>query len=268
VDIRYSYKNVPTIRKFSECDDFLRGLMGPFGSGKSSGCVTEIVARALKQKAGQDGVRRSRWGVIRNSYPQLRDTTIKTVHQWLPPAHFGDYKIADHSYLVKAFEGVELEILFRALDRPDQVSNLLSLELTGAWVNEAREVPWTIIEALQGRVGRYPAVREGGCTWYGVFMDTNPPDVDSRWYKFFEERGDNPHPPGFASLFKQPSGLSKRAENLSNLPRNYYTNLAQGKDKEWVKVYVHGEYGFVIDGRPVYPEYVDEAHCVADIPDL
>lgn len=39
----------------------------------------------------------------------------------------------------------------------------LSLELTGAWVNEAREIPWAVIKALQGRVGRFPAVTDGGC---------------------------------------------------------------------------------------------------------
>jgi hypothetical protein len=34
-----------------------------------------------------------------------------------------------------------------------------------------------------------------------------------------------------------------------------------GKDADWVKVYVNGEYGFVSDGRPVYPEYRDNLHC-------
>lgn len=240
---------------------FIRGLMGPFGSGKSSGCIWEIVQRGLAQKAGRDGIKRTRWAVIRNSYPQLRDTTIKTVHQWFPPNIFGEYKSTDHSYLIKEFEKCEIEILFRALDRPDHISNLLSLELTGAWVNEAREVPWTIIEALQGRVGRFPAVRDGGPSWHGIIMDTNPPDADSKWYRFFEERK---NPPAFAQIFKQPSGLSREAENLKNLVggQEYYRKLAIGKEPEWVKVYIHGEYGYVIDGRPVFPQYSDAMHCV------
>ncbi|MFT8644996.1 MAG: hypothetical protein ABF821_13330, partial [Gluconacetobacter sp.] len=139
-----------------ESDAFIRGLMGPFGSGKSSGCVWEIVLRGLRQAPGADGVRRSRWAVIRNSYRQLEDTTIRTVHQWFPPMRFGRWKPTEHSYVINRMvaEGdekpAEIELLFRALDRPDQVGNLLSLELTGAWVNEAREVPWAIIEAVQG----------------------------------------------------------------------------------------------------------------------
>lgn len=260
MEIRFSYRDAPTIKRFAECDAFIRGLMGPFGSGKSSGCVVEILQRGLAQKPGPDGIRRTRWAAIRNSYRQLADTTIKTVHQWLPPYHFGDWKPSEQRYIINAFPQCEIEILFRALDRPDQVGNLLSLDLTGAWVNEAREVPWAVIEALQARLGRYPAIREGGPSWFGLIMDTNPPDADSKWFRFFEEGG---HDQAFARIFKQPSGLNKDAENLPNLPggREYYTKLAVGKTAEWKKVYIDGQYGFVIDGKPVYPEYSDELHC-------
>lgn len=255
MQIEYSYKSVPTIRNFSKSDKFMRGLMGPFGSGKSSGCVIEIIRRAHAQVPGPDGVRRTRWAVVRNTYKQLEDTTIKTFLNWLPQDRFGTYLKQAHTYIINKFPDVEIEVLFRALDRPDQVDNLLSLELTGAWVNEAREVPWSIIDALQGRVGRFPAVKDGGCTWFGVFMDTNPPDEDSPWFKFFEESGaDN------AEIFKQPSGLNN-PENLDHLPPDYYTNLSKGKSPDWVKVYVKGEYGFVRDGKAVYPEYNDNIHC-------
>lgn len=231
--------------------------MGPFGSGKSSGCVIEIVKRAMAQAPGQDGGRKTRWVVVRNTYPQLRDTTIKTFHHWLPPAMFGTWRSSDHDYIIDAFAGCQIEVLFRALDRPEHVSNLLSLEVTGAWVNEAREIPWSIIQALQGRVGRYPSALDGGPTWFGIFADTNPPDADSWWYKLFEERR-----PENAAIFKQPSGRSPEAENLANLPKGYYDNLASGAaDPEWVKVYVDGDYGFVIDGKPVYPSYNDQIHC-------
>lgn len=259
-------------------DAFIRGLMGPFGSGKSSGCVWDLVTRAVRQKPGPDGVRRTRWVAVRNSYRQLADTTIKTVHQWFPPYQFGEWRPSEDRYVIRAIRaaddepGAEVEILFRALDRPDQVGNLLSLELTGAWVNEAREVPWAIIDALQGRVGRFPAQRDGGPTWFGVTLDTNPPDVDSAWFRFFEEADHSEAVealrtamPGwkgeFATLFKQPSGLSPTAENVANLPPGYYPRLCVGKTREWVKVYVEGEYGFTLDGKPVFPEYDDDLHC-------
>lgn len=264
LEIKYSYKGVPTLKAFSQSDAFFRCVVGPFGSGKSSASVIELVQRALAQPAGPDGIRRSRFLVIRNTYRQLNDSTIRTVHQWLPPHLFGDYKQSDQSYRVKAFEGVELEILYRALDRPDHIGNLLSVEATGAWVNEAREVPWPIIEAVQGRVGRYPAVREGGAKWWGVWMDTNPADTDSKLYRYFCEREHNPE---HARLFMQPSGLSDKAENLGNLPggREYYRKMAEGKDPEWVKVYVDGQWGYTLEGRPVFPQYLDHVHCADNV---
>lgn len=258
--MEYSSKHVPTIRKFWNADSFQRMLLGAFGSGKSSGCVQEIVRRACNQLPNNMGVRRTRWAIIRNSYPQLRDTTIRTVLDWYPTPDWGRYSEMNHNYsmqwMLEDDTTVECELLFRALDRPDQVSNLLSLELTGAWVNEAREVPRQIWDALQGRVGRFPSFREEGSTWFGVIGDSNPPDDDHWIYRMFEEeRPDN------AAIFKQPSGRSEEAENLPNLPPDYYKNLAAGKGDDFIKVYIDGEYGFVKEGKPVFPEYSDHVHC-------
>lgn len=282
-EIRYSYKGSPTLKAFAHSDAFVRGLVGPYGSGKSSACVVEIIRRGMAQKAGPDGIRRSRFVVIRNTYAQLKDTSIKTFHQWVPPHLFGEWRVSDHNYTITAFEGVEIEVMFRALDRPDQIGNLLSLELTGAWINEAREVPWAIIDAVQGRVGRYPSMKDGGPTWSGIFMDTNPPDADSWWYVIAEKDGSTEEnkrrldtiaeteeelrhaglltseQPLF-EFFKQPSGLGPNAENLSNLIPGYYLRQKAGKSEEWIKVYLKGEYGFVIDGKPVFPDYNEEVH--------
>jgi hypothetical protein len=153
---------------------------------------------------------------------------------------------------------VHLEILFRALDRPDQLSNLLSLEVTGAWFNEAREIPKTIIEAMDSRIGRYPSPRDGGASWYGIIMDTNPPDDTSWLYKMFEVVR-----PDDWEIFKQPSGLSSHAENTKHLPKNYYVNLAKGKDEMYIRVYIHGQYGFLLTGKPVFQSFVDNIHVAA-----
>lgn len=234
--------------------------MGPFGSGKSSGCVIELVKLADRQRVGPNGKRKARFGVIRNTYRQLEDTTIKTVDQWLPMGVFGQWIKSEHRFIVdKLAPDLEIEFIFRALDRPEHVSNLLSLELTAAWGNEARELPRAIIMALQGRVGRYPAVKDGGCVDPCIILDTNPPDEDSWWYKVFEED----RPEGW-EMFRQPGGRAADAENLPYLPANYYQNLVNGATPEFVKVYVDGEYGFVRDGKPVYPEYIDSLHCSTD----
>ena len=189
------------------------------------------------------------------TYNQLKDTTIRSVHDWFPPKVFGNYHSTDHNYYITKFPGVHLELCFRALDRDDQVSNLLSFEFTSAYFNEVREIPWTMIDAMDGRIGRYPSKRDVGEFWYGLIMDTNPPDEDSKLYKIAERiKPDN------FKMFKQPSGLSTHAENTKHLPKNYYKNLAMGKDEMYIRVYIHGQYGFILSGKPVFGSFKDNVH--------
>jgi hypothetical protein len=245
----------PVAKAFLRDDrSFFRGLMGPFGSGKSTACIMDILRRAQDQRVGKDGKRHSRWAVIRNTYPELRTTTIKSWHQWVPPQLGRWVDSGPPTHHVEAGD-VDLEVIFIALDRPDDIAKLLSMELTGAWVNEAREVPKAVIDGLTGRVGRFPSMLMGGSDWSGIIADTNPPDSDHWWYKLAEEQ----RPEGWA-FFRQPGGLSPDAENVEHLPSDYYKRQLAGKDEDWVNVYVNGNYGFVRDGKPVYPEFRDSVH--------
>lgn len=219
--------------------------------------------KSIAQDPSPDNIRKSRWVVVRNTYRELVDTTIQTFHDWIPESTGiflkKDMKFTIHRPLP---DGTILhaEFLFRALDKPQDIKKLLSLEVTGGWINEAREVPKQIMDMLIGRLGRYPNSRDGGPTWFGLILDTNPPDSDHWFYKLFEVKCPENH-----ALFHQPSGTSPEAENLKNLPANYYINMQAGKDQEWINVYVHGKYGFVQDGKPVFPEYHDDVHSTKEI---
>lgn len=274
------YTPSPTLAKFHASNALVRGIRGPFGSGKSVGCCWELWTRALEQRANKDGVRKSRGLVTRNTYGELTSTTIKTWLDWFPEERFG--KMVHGAPIVQvcrweAEDGtkVELEMMFLALDRPEHVKKLLSLDITFGWMNEAREQPKAILDGLTGRVGRYPRAEDGGATWSGVIMDTNSPDDDHWWYDLAEVT----RPPEFA-FFAQPPGDSEEAENLDWLlqtpeslampvgsperrarGRHYYERLKPGKTDEWIKVYVKGQYGTVHDGKPVYPEWNDNLHA-------
>jgi len=221
------------------------GIMGPVGSGKS-------VAAVMRAMLHMTASRKSRGVIIRNTYRELQDTTLKTWLEWLGP--YGTMNKQDMVWTSRV-PGMEAEVLFRALDKPSDVGKLLSLELTWAWINEAREVPRSIVDMVQTRLGRYPRMVDGPSPWYGLFMDTNPPDDLSWWYKLFEDQ----RPEGWR-LYRQPSALDPDAENLANLPPDYYRRLTQGKDQAWIEVYVGGQYGYVQDGKPVYPQFHDRLH--------
>lgn len=243
-----------TLKRFLSSSAFVRGIQGPFGSGKSTACAIEILRRAAEQEPGPDGVRRTRWAVVRNTYPELKSTTIKTWNDWVP-REWGKMNFGSPiSHRIKT-QTLDVEVLFLALDRDEDVRKLLSLEITGAWLNEARDIPKAIMDAITGRVGRYPPQRISPCTWSGVIMDTNPADTESWWYRLAEET----KPEGF-EFFKQPGGLDPNAENRKYLPKNYYERLTAGKSADWVTVYVHGQYGYVVEGQVVFPMYRDSTH--------
>lgn len=284
--IRYQAPG-PVAEAFLYSRAFVRGIRGPFGSGKSTVCAVSILTQILEQRPDKRGVRRSRWAIVRNTYPELKTTTIPTWHE-IVPSNVGDWKKEGpptHVLTGELDDGTSYhaEVIFLALDSAADVKKLLSMNLTGAWVNEAREVPQSVIDGLTGRVGRYPSEADGGSEWSGVIMDTNPPDTEHWWYTLAE--GDTsdlrkaelvesirrteaelrdlgllqPNQALF-EFFAQPSGLAANAENRENLKAGYYTRLQAGKTQDWIKVYIHGEYGFVMDGKAIYPEYSDTLH--------
>lgn len=233
----------------------------------------EIFGRACAQKP-HNGVRRTRWAVIRNTYPELKSTTIKTWTEWFPFAVMKWDAPISSTVSLPLPDGtkLEMEVWFFPLDRPEEVGKLRSLELTGGWINEASEVAKAVLDMMTQRVGRFPAQRHGGPTWHGVLMDTNMPDDDHYLYRL----GETERPEGW-EFFKQPGGLifkggdwsdrrnyepNPKAENIPNLPGGYeyyYRQLA-GKSKDWIKVFVLAQYGSVIDGKPVYPEWNEDLH--------
>ena len=275
------------VKEFLKDDSFFRGLRGPVGSGKSVSCCIEVFRKALKQEPSPDGKRKSRWAVIRNTNPQLKTTTIKTWLDWFPETTFGNFAYSVPFTHKIHFHDVELEVIFLALDRPEDVKKLLSLELTGVWINEAREIPKSIVDACTMRVGRFPSMKDGGPTWYGVIADTNAPDED-HWWSIMS--GEVPAPdhmseeeslmllkPDNWKFFVQPQGmleikendkikayeLNKDAENIQNVTPEYYSNIIRGKSKSWIDVYVLNRLGTIEDGKVVYPSFREDVH-IAD----
>lgn len=286
------YAPGPVAKAFLKDESFITGIRGPFGSGKSVTVVMKLMrnARLQTKVKAKDGWARRRTAIIRNTYPELRTTTMNTFFAWIPK-HLGHWRDTGPPmlHIVDRQNMFDWEIYFVALDRPDDLKKLLGIELSDVWINEAREVPKAILDGLSGRVGRYPAMWQGGCVNAQIVMDTNPPDTDHWWYILAEQDTTNERNrqviqsmkeaeeslriQGFLkkdqSLFKfhaQPSGRSPEAENIRNLRAGYYEFLMAGKEDDWIKVYVDGEYGFVMDGLPVYPEYKDSMHSGEDFP--
>jgi len=246
------------------------GLIGPVGSGKSTASIMKMMATALSQTP-YNRHRYSRHVAIRNTYDELKRTTIKTFLEWFPEGiakmNWGTPLSAKLHFELPDKTALNSEVFFLSADRPEDVGKLRSFEATTAWLNEASELPKAVWDMASQRVGRYPPKRWGGADWSGVFFDTNPPDDDHWIYKTFEELKPDMH-----KLYKQPGALlfkngvylpNPDAENVQNhqLGYEYWLRQVPGKTRDWCKVFLQGQYGTVATGKPVYPEYNDELHC-------
>ena len=242
-------------------------------SAKTVESCQKILTLMCEQEPNDQGIRPSRWVAIRNTFPDLANTTIK---DWLelyrdlghytqggiePPHQTIEFELEDGTI-------VQSELIFLALDRDDSVKKLRGMQVTGFWLNEIKELPKPIVDMCDLRHGRYPSKAAGGIdpTWHGMIGDYNAPDEDHWIYHLAEVV----RPTGW-TFFKQPGGLIRKgekfeenpnAENLHNLPEGYYIRGMEGKDFEWIKVNLANEYGFVMDGKPVYPEFVDSVHTL------
>jgi hypothetical protein len=242
------YVPPPTIARFMESSSLVRVAVGPVGSGKSMGCIMELLRRACEQTP-YNGVRHTRYALIRNTLQQLRQTVLYDVQQYLGP--IVHYYVTDSTIQIRVRlpDGtlVRSDWILLPLDTKEDVRRLLSMQLTGAWINELREVPVEVVSALLGRLGRYPSRAMGGPTWYGLIGDTNPWDTDSPYH---ERLVLNPNKNW--ELFHQPSGIGPDAENVENLPPNYYEVLSGDRDIEWAQVHVESMWATSNDGQAVF----------------
>ena len=208
---------------------------------------------------------------------ELKTTTLKTFEAW-----FGGIAKITYSSPITAVislpdigdgTGLHQEIYFIPLDDESSINKLMSLELTYGFLDEVVFIPERVIEVLSGRVGRFPQMLHGGPTWYGLWMTTNPCPVDHWFFNLFEVKK-----PEGCVLYRQPPGLifkedlkgggqwitNPKAENLKFLPDGYYTKQSIGKDQDYIKVYLCGDWGELRSGKPVYPMYKDDIHTAKE----
>lgn len=291
-DIRYVAG--PTAAAFhADHASKVKALMSGVGQGKSSACAVELGVIACQQKPDDDGVRRTRMAVIRATYAQLTTTTINTVLDWFPEQKMGK-KNAGRGVMrivygspIKGFlsmplaDGTRVESTwyFMPIENSGQLSNLLSLELTAAWINEASEIQLpSLIADVYERCRRFPH----DWTRCQVLMDYNPPPVGSWLYEHFEMlRPDghvlwkypspviiqrDPSDPDNAKKYKfipnpdgQLDGPAFKKEGVA-----YWLDSAENRrfDENKLVRFIAGQYPLAQEGRPVHPMFNMRRHVV------
>lgn len=255
----------PVAAAFMQDRSTLSAIMGPMGSGKTSAVIMKAMSRAGDMKPSKiDNVRYYKLGVVRNTYTDLKRTTMKSIESW-----FGDqgqwggggssseppfFKVDVGPFPDGSMANIWFE--FVGLDTHNIEQLAKGWEITDYWLNEGDLLDRDVLTFVDGRAGRYPSAIHGKPDFYCGMIDYNAPDMENYLYLIFEEE----KPEGYR-LFKQPGGRAANAENINNLPAGYYERLCKGKEDWWIRRNVDNNYGYSRDGKPVYSEYRDDFHC-------
>lgn len=265
-------------------------IQGDLGSGKTRGMSARIMRHAQEQNISTIvGRRLSRWAMVRNSAPLLKTASIKTWLEMFPEEVYGKFNWGNPLHHKIRFSDVDLEIYFLGLDRAEDAYKLRSTEFTGIAYNELPFIEKAIVDEGSGRL-RYPGKEHGGSKWHGQIADANAPSED-HWLALMsgqvdlppgmtaDERADYKWPEGW-NLFMQPPAIleirdqdgdlkgyrvNPAAENLENLPKDYYQKIIPGKSRAWINSHLRNTVDLVVDGSPVWPMFRREFHVAKEM---
>lgn len=263
----------------------VKTLLGPVGGGKTVSCIFDSIRRPSLMPACRDGIVRYRRAIVGLTYGQMERNLHPSWKAWLPEDG-GDFTpIADwkggggrsavHKLEWDVLRGdslvrVKAEYIFAAVGDAAVEEFMRGFEPTDIWVYEMDQAAEAIVDVGITRLFRYPRTSADDTVGDAlppdvpftaqIVGDLNAPDIDSWFFKRFEE-----DPPPSFRVYKQPSGLSPQAENSQNLRPDYYDRQIEALSKKpggrhLVKRMVHAQYAPSLDGVPVYDEYDDAAH--------
>jgi hypothetical protein len=247
----------------------VRGIVGPLGSSKTFGAINEMLLFSHNQSVGLDGVRKSRWCVARNSFPDLNAATIPDVRSIVDKINPDGWRMAapiswHHRYPRQDGTEVEIEIQFRSFDGPQDDRKARGMQLTGVWIDEAGEFVKKNLDMLLGRVGRYPVKVDTPNAKFTALLTSNAVARDHWMAKACLGK---PQPGWWWGI--QPGGVIRQgdtwvtnpaAENLRNLPDGYYTKQLANKKESWIRQNLANEFVVHSDGRAIHPDFSETMH--------
>lgn len=285
--VNRTYTPEPCAAEFHASKLEIRAFMGPAGLGKTTAMVMDMFMMMCEQEPNDEGIRNTKWAVVRKTYSDLKRTVLDSWRKWFPQsicriyetespitAHI-QFPLADGTTVVS-------KVYFFPMNRPETVEQIGDgLEVTGGWVSGATDIDESITLKIFERSGRFPMGHEGTCMGKRVILDYNPPPEGQYLHRWFEKEAPN-DPEPFRKLFRFPPVLLPHmpegctdpediewrrnpfAEGVQHNPAGYkyWEDMvkANRRDVNYLKRMVCGDYAAKVSGKPVFPMFSYAIH--------
>jgi hypothetical protein len=240
IDVYSQYQPLPWQIK-AHAEEWVHGcFVGGKGGGKTRFVVEEFLASALDFPG-------STWLVGRKTLPSLKDTTMKEFLSAVPEQLIKSFNKTDRNLVLMN----DSSFIFRSLDDPKKFE---SLQISGFAIDEADEIEKETYDTLKSRVrqmirGKQPRYRSA--------LILNPCD-ETHWIPTIFQN----NPPKGHKLF-----YCSTMDNMENLPQGYVEELQSIYTPDMQQRMIHGMFGKVHRGRPVYHQFKNGNYIVFAEPD-
>lgn len=225
---------LPYQRQFIGAPNFAVAAVGGQGSGKSVVLCISAILNALRDPGGFSLMGRL-------NYPALESSTMKTFLE-LVPERCGDWKPTP-----KEFHYTNGHVTtFKHLDitDPKVAGHIKSMNLSGAFIDEATEINEETYLLITGRIRRKTA------PMHLLRLASNPAGRDWVWRWFFD--------PNRKPALMQNLGINMSTFDNVHLPSDRVENWKATYPVDWADRYLHGHFSDFSD--VIYKEFTDVSH--------
>jgi hypothetical protein len=172
----------------------VRCIVGAVGTGKTTAAIWEIGFNLPRRIYCEYGIAHTRWLVVRKTYEELMDTDFQEAMDWFLQ---NDWRPSRKTMTIQwpASQNcpapLTVELIFHSCNTPEEEGKFRSMNVTGAWIDEADQLHIVTKNIIKGRLGRFPKRKETPCDFVPRYMveTSNPFPADHSMYTMYEWMG-------------------------------------------------------------------------------